>query len=363
MGKRHNTLDYKYFHKTKYIRTLEEQFNIDSLKKDYKEQFDIMYDIFKTLILLNNIIFADSNKNIDDKITDLQIELEKCLYGDLDNDSNKYKYSVRQIKALLDSYSRHLYNSFIEWYDYLENINNLAPIKHDIEQEMQKLEQVNFDFIVEDDITFKKDKDSKKSYYLSRFFKYKCNTDYLNKYLDDYYEQYNETLPREDLTDEICFIFNLVASANNGILNLIYKDNLSDSADDKETFTKDIFIKKYFNTLNIEIDNNDTDLTKFVLDVSLVKGYFLFNDIQGFKTNNIDDKDLYSNYDYYYFISNIDQLNKKEIELETSNPLLNKIVDDLKNSFELLKEDDIKKAYEIIDKIITRNKDIFIRIS
>ena len=70
MGKRHNTLDYKYFHKTKYIKTLEKEFNIVNFKTEYKNQFDIMYDIFKTLILVNNIIFADSNKNKQDKISE-----------------------------------------------------------------------------------------------------------------------------------------------------------------------------------------------------------------------------------------------------------------------------------------------------
>ena len=30
MGKRHNTLDYKYFHKTKYIKTLEQEKKISN---------------------------------------------------------------------------------------------------------------------------------------------------------------------------------------------------------------------------------------------------------------------------------------------------------------------------------------------
>ena len=67
MGKRHNTLDYKYFHKTNYIKALEKEYNIANFKKEYELQFNIMYDVFKTLIVLNNIIFADSNKNKDDK--------------------------------------------------------------------------------------------------------------------------------------------------------------------------------------------------------------------------------------------------------------------------------------------------------
>ena len=32
MGKRHKTLEYKYFHKTHYIKSLETEFNIENFK-------------------------------------------------------------------------------------------------------------------------------------------------------------------------------------------------------------------------------------------------------------------------------------------------------------------------------------------
>ena len=146
MGKRHNTLDYKYFHKTKYIKTLEKIKHIDNLKKEYFDQFNIMYDIFKTLINVNNIIFSESNKTIDDKVFELTIELEKCLYGDKDNDSNKYKYSVRQINSLFDKHTRYLFKKFVEWYEYLDSISEFEPIKEQIEFEMNRLDEKNFDF-------------------------------------------------------------------------------------------------------------------------------------------------------------------------------------------------------------------------
>ena len=226
MGHRHNTLDYKYFHKTKYIKTLEREFNINNFKKQYPKQFDIMYDIFKTLILVNNIIFADSNKNKQEKITDIIIELENCIYGTLDNDSNKYKYSVREINSLLDKYSRYLYKKFIEWYEYLENITNLLPIQKEIELEMNKLDEKNFDFIEEDNITYKKNKDSKYCIYLSKFYEYNCNKNFLNDYLDQYYKNNIEDLSRNKLEKEICYIFNLVACANNGIANIIFEQKM-----------------------------------------------------------------------------------------------------------------------------------------
>ena len=89
-----------------------------------------MLNIYKTFILINNIIFADSNKSINDKIFEIELELEKCLFGSNDNDSEKYQYSTRTIKGLLDSNSRILFNKFIEWYDYLMNINKLLYRYH-----------------------------------------------------------------------------------------------------------------------------------------------------------------------------------------------------------------------------------------
>ena len=43
--------------------------------------------------------------------------------SELDNDSNKYKYSVRQINGLFDKHTRYLFKKFVEWYEYLDNIS------------------------------------------------------------------------------------------------------------------------------------------------------------------------------------------------------------------------------------------------
>ena len=71
MGKRHNTLNDDIFRNSKYINTIEQELGITDFRKEYKEQYDIMLDVYKTFITINNIIFADSNKSINNKIYEL----------------------------------------------------------------------------------------------------------------------------------------------------------------------------------------------------------------------------------------------------------------------------------------------------
>src|SRR5574344_338137 len=104
MGKRHNTLSDDIFRNSKYIKALEKELEIDSFRKDYKEQYDIMLDVYKTLILINNVFYADSNKNKKDKTNEIIDLLEKVIYKSIDDD--RAKYSTRAIKALIDTNTR-----------------------------------------------------------------------------------------------------------------------------------------------------------------------------------------------------------------------------------------------------------------
>lgn len=197
MGKRHNTLSDDIFRNSKYIATLEKELEISDFKKESSDQYEIMLNVYKTLILVNNIIFADSNKNINDKIFEIELELEKCLFGNNDNDSEKYQYSTRTIKGLYDSNTRHLFNKFIEWYDYLMNINKLDQVKYDVEEEMKKLEDVNFDMVVKGGIEYEKNKDSNYKIFISKFNN--LYTDYLafrKQYKDDFSNNYGNWLKR-----------------------------------------------------------------------------------------------------------------------------------------------------------------------
>lgn len=371
MGKRHNTLDYKYFHKTKYIKELEKIFEIDNFKKEYQKQFDIMYDIFKTLIILNNILFSDSSRNKDDKIFELQVELEKCLYGDLDNDGNKYKYSVRTINDLLDKHTRYLFKKFIEWYEYLTSISKLENIQDEIDEEMNKLKDINFDYIISSNINYKKDKNSNKSYCISKFFKYNLDKKYLEQYLDDYYDTYVDDIDRNELSKEVCLIYNLVAYANNGIIKeMTIKDKMTDINEIEFDYSYERdnveFFEMYFNGY-LHLKFNDIDFKKnadeFQQDLLKITIFFNLTNYKEFNLGKINEVVILQNYDLYYFIMNIYKISKNRIKLNNQNNMLLKIVERLEKVFELIKSHQFEEALKIVDSIIQKNKEMYIIIS
>lgn len=364
MGKRHNTLDYKYFHKTKYIKTLEQEKNISNFKKEYPEQFNIIYDIFKTFINVNNIIFADSNKTIADKVFEITIELEKCLYGDKDNDSNGYKYSVRTINGLLAIEPKRLYKSFIEWYEYLESMEKLGTIPKEIEEIMTELEKFGFDDIINENVAYKENKNSKQRLFLSRFFKYNCDEKYLSDYLDDYFKKYVETLSRDEIKKEICFIFDLVAKANNGIVRKT--NNITDNFTKKD-FNHYDYILDYFDTLNIQVkdDENFSNLNdEFIREETTIYYYLSLYDIDNFSSEDITSpKEILCNFDLYSFVISMYQITNNLLILETQNQMLLKIVEDLKKVYSNILNNDYELAHKQVLEIISNNSSIFIKIS
>lgn len=364
MGKRHNTLDYKYFHKTKYIKTLEQEKNISNFKKEYPEQFNIIYDIFKTFINVNNIIFADSNKTIADKVFELTIELEKCLYGDKENDGNCYKYSVRTINGLLAIEPKRLYKAFIEWYEYLESMEKLGTIPKEIEEIMNELEKFGFDDIINENIAYKENKNSKQRLFLSRFFKYNCDENYLSEYLDDYFKKYVETLSRDEIKKEICFIYDLVAKANNGIVRKI--NNVKDNLTKKDIDYFD-FILDYFETLNIQVKDDENFSTlkdEFIKEEAIICFYLSLYDIENFSIEDIKSgKDILCNFDLYSFVICMYQITNDLLIFETQNQMLLKIVEDLKKVYTYILNNDYELAHKQVLEIISNNSSIFIKIS
>ena len=57
------------------FQTKRQELSIADFKKESSDQYEIMLNVYKTLILVNNIIFADSNKNINDKIFEIELRL------------------------------------------------------------------------------------------------------------------------------------------------------------------------------------------------------------------------------------------------------------------------------------------------
>lgn len=371
MGKRHNTLSDDIFRNSKYIATLEKELEISDLKKESSDQYEIMLNVYKTLILVNNIIFADSNKNINDKIFEIELELEKCLFGNNDNDSEKYQYSTRTIKGLYDSNTRHLFNKFIEWYDYLMNINKLDQVKYDVEEEMKKLEDVNFDMVVKGGIEYEKNKDSNYKIFISKFNN--LYTDYLvfrKQYKDDFSNNYGIDLNEEEMR-YIRFIYDLVAYANNGIVKTLFDKEPTDFQLN-ETSTPEEYYKAYLTLLHLDIKDNELfkKNSEIFLNKIIVVSERLTEHLPKEKAFAIEMKDYINLFDYYYFIVSMKDIIDNKIDVVANNILINKIINDLKEIYELITKDNeeemisnYKEAFNKCQAIIERNKKYYERLS
>ena len=364
MGKRHNTLSDDIFRNSKYVKTLEKELGIDNFRKEYKEQYDIMLNIYKTFILINNIIFADSNKSINDKIFEIELELEKCLFGSNDNDSEKYQYSTRTIKGLLDSNSRILFNKFIEWYDYLMNINKLDQVKQDVEELMNKLEYVGFDNVIKGKIEYKKNKDSNYKIFISKFNNlYAENKAFLDQYKQDYNNTYGIDLNDNEML-EIAFIYDMVASANNGLVYFYSSEDISNYNLSEKSSYKDYY-SAYLSALNIDFCDNT--LFEENTEIFMQRCFKTIKRIEK-QGKDVSLNKFIANFDYYYFRENFRIIAKKPDTIKIKNDLLNKIVKDLIEIYNLIEnEEEIENNYQLafdkVQNIIDRNKNFFERLS
>ena len=343
-----------------------------------------MLDVFKTLIKINNILFADSNKNLYDKKIEILDTLTIALYGSLESDdvdTGKYKYSTRTIKNLIDSYTRHLFNKFIEWYDYLSNINELDFVKKEVEEEMNDLESVEFDSVVKENISYKKNKDSDYKIYISKLdYLYSNQQEEISKYKQEFYDTYGVKLQEQELND-IYLIYKLIAYGNNGIVKLFFDDSKKEFGLNEMSFS-DNYFNAYLQTLNINMENSENfqqlskaytseiaktmkALTKYVYS-NICTNKNIIDVIYLFKSD-----EYVSNSDLYFFYINMDRITTNDLTFTIRSDLLLKIVRDLKEVYALIYDNvptmndksQVQEALIKIQKIIERNQKLFERVS
>ena len=377
MGKRHNTLTDDIFRNSKYIRTLEQVLEIEDFRKEYKEQYDIMLDVYKTLITINNIFFSDSNKSKKQKQNEIIDTLEKVIYKSIDD--NRAKYSVRTIKGLIDSNTRLLYNKFNEWYENLSyNEKYYDNLKLEVEEEMDTLDNIDFDNIVKNDLRYQKNKNSNYKIYVSKFdYLYPNHEKELDNYKQNFYDIYGIELNEKE-TNEICLIFRLVAYGNNGLVKLLY-DNAIDFGLYDKSIPNDYF-NAYLKSLNINMENNndynkcrDIFFNEFVETVDTMTKLIL----KKYENNHIKEiggelslDEFVFNYDLYFFYLNMELITTK-YNFTIKSDLLLKIIKDLKEVYRLIydnvpkmaNETQVKEALKKIQTIIDRNKNLFERLS
>ena len=377
VGKRHNTLTDDIFRNSKYIRTLEQVLEIEDFRKEYKEQYDIMLDVYKTLITINNIFFSDSNKSKKQKQNEIIDTLEKVIYKSIDD--NRAKYSVRTIKGLIDSNTRLLYNKFNEWYENLSyNEKYYDNLKLEVEEEMDTLDNIDFDNIVKNDLRYQKNKNNNYKIYVSKFdYLYPNHEKELDNYKQNFYDIYGIELNEKE-TNEICLIFRLVTYGNNGLVKLLY-DNAIDFGLYDKSIPNDYF-NAYLKSLNINMENNndynkcrDIFFNEFVETVDTMTKLIL----KKYENNHIKEiggelslDEFVFNYDLYFFYLNMELITTK-YNFTIKSDLLLKIIKDLKEVYRLIydnvpkmaNETQVKEALKKIQAIIDRNKNLFERLS
>ena len=377
MGKRHNTLTDDIFRNSKYIHTLEQVLEIEDFRKEYKEQYDIMLDVYKTLITINNIFFSDSNKSKKQKQNEIKDTLEKVIYKSIDD--NRAKYSVRTIKGLIDSNTRLLYNKFNEWYENLSyNEKYYDNLKLEVEEEMDTLDNIDFDNIVKNDLRYQKNKNNNYKIYVSKFdYLYPNHKKELDNYKQNFYDIYGIELNEKE-TNEICLIFRLVTYGNNGLVKLLY-DNAIDFGLYDKSIPNDYF-NAYLKSLNINMENNndynkcrDIFFNEFVETVDTMTKLIL----KKYENNHIKEiggelslDEFVFNYDLYFFYLNMELITTK-YNFTIKSDLLLKIIKDLKEVYRLIydnvpkmaNETQVKEALKKIQTIIDRNKNLFERLS
>ena len=382
MGKRHNTLSDDIFRNSKYINTLEQALEIDDFRKEYKEQYDIMLDVYKMLITINNIIFADSNKSINDKIYEMELEFEKIVGEQVDEENDekrKHKYSVRTLKGLIDSNTRYLFNKFVEWYDYLMNFNKLDMVKQEVEEEMKRLESIDFDKVVKGGLLYEKNKNSNYKIYTSKLdYLFPNNKDVWKEYKQNFYDTYGIQLTDREKND-IYLIFKLIAYANNGIVKLLFQDEIIDFELTIQDNAEDYF-KAYLTSLNIDIKDNKKFMSKadnFLNELLITNNVImeqLENDTKNehiIEISHIEIEPFIANYDLYFFYVNMEKITTGLYEFTIKADVVVKLINDLKEIYNLMYENvpiitdekQVQEAFGKVQNIIDRNKKMFERLS
>lgn len=382
MGKRHNTLSDDIFRNSKYINTLEQALEIDDFRKEYKEQYNIMLDVYKMLITINNIIFADSNKSINDKIYEMELEFEKIVGEQVDEESDekrKHKYSVRTLKGLIDSNTRYLFNKFVEWYDYLMNFNKLDMVKQEVEEEMKRLESIDFDKVVKGGLLYEKNKNSNYKIYTSKLdYLFPNNKDVWKEYKQNFFDTYGIQLTDREKND-IYLIFKLIAYANNGIVKLLFQDEIKDFELTVQDNAEDYF-KAYLTSLNIDIKDNKKFMNKAdnFLNEAFITNHVIMEQLENDTKNehiieisHIEIEPFIANYDLYFFYVNMEKITTGLYEFTIKADVVVKLINDLKEIYNLMydnvptitDEKQVQEAFGKVQNIIDRNKKMFERLS
>lgn len=305
MGHYHNKLDKKYFNKSVYVKKFEEVFNIKI--KDYPLQYDILFDTFNTYIMVNNILFSLNYIELSKKVDNLMHTIRSYL--------NKYK---NKIKKSYDSECILVYESLEQSLDELEEMKELHEtnkIRYNFksfEKEFEKftylLEKLHFDMLV----------DSKGM---------------------PFYKKANDKLPKKVNLK----LLNDLDTHSNTFFDIGKQEQLNND-----------FVKNYS---KIKFDlNNDEDQKYFIID-TLTRVKDLNNAMVDYYIYD-KDKTVVDMFNFYLknYIDNVDTTLIKDIEYVN-------VFNRLKEVSQLIDNDNIDLAFDIIKNIIKQYNNLYERMS
>ena len=389
--RRHNHLTDDVFKNSKYIATINRTTDFKDIRKEtrkekneYFGQYDLILDIFQTFILVFNCFFSDSNKNKAEKVDEARTIIEKLIYKDYEN-SQTHKYTVRDIKEIVDKRARRLYKYMEQWQKELKkitpkNVNDSIFLNEMIvilEKEMNDLEYVEFDSIVNENITYLKNnvksyKDYKK--YICKFdYIYNKRDEFINEFKEKYYKRTRISLTDDDI-DMFRKVFTTITYGNNGLINTINNTDIKTKNINEKSSDK--YIYKAYLKLN-GIDYNSDNFKINVMAFSLMLQY-IYNKAMLCGLNKYD---VLRNFDVLVFLITCEELIiTDEVKFGFVDNDINGIILDLKDVYKTIKssqmtyeeigtdtkrynEETLIPAYQIIRDIIERNKDIFMEIS
>lgn len=382
--RRHNHLTDDIFKKCKYIATINRVFEFKDIRKEDNKQYKLLLDIFQTFILVFNCFFSDSNKNKAEKADEARTIIEKLIYKDYEN-SQTHKYSVRDIKDIVDKRARRLYKYMEQWQKELmkitpKNANDsifLNEMIATLEKEMNDLEYVEFDSIVNENITYQKNnvknyKDYKK--YICKFdYIYNKRDEFINEFKEKYYKRTRISLTDDDI-DMFRKVFTTISYGNNGLINTINNKDLETKNINEKSSDKYIY-KAYLklNGIDYNSDNFQIDVMAFSLMLQYIYNRAMLKGLTKY--------DVLKNFDILTFLITCEEMIlTDEVKFNFVDNDINGILLDLKDVYKTccssqmtyeeigtdtkrFNEETLIPAYQIIRDIIERNKDIFMEIS
>lgn len=175
---------------------------------------------------------------------------------------------------------------------------------------------------------------------------YKGNETFSKKFL-------TENDLSEDDINNYRRVTTLICYANNGLINLLEQNFIKDKSINEKSSAEEIFtIYVNQNKLNKKIEINEFTSKAFYIALSLA--FFKMKEIK----SDISINDTLNNYDIFMYLICTNEIQNVIIK----NKKLLTMIKNINKSYEYFKSGDLEKSLEVINKLITSHRELFLQI-